>query len=140
MSFEHGISVANTKELEPQGINLRECARLISEAFNYMIFENGFVHSDPHPGNIFVRKIDSESWYKGPELKVILLDHGIYTQLTDQVRMDYTKLWRGILSQNEQMIQEAGVALGAKDKELFTAVITQKKYEQVMDEDKTYNT
>jgi predicted unusual protein kinase regulating ubiquinone biosynthesis (AarF/ABC1/UbiB family) len=62
-------------------------------------------------------------------LKIILLDHGIYTELTDEVRLNYTKLWRGILSQNEKQIEEAGVALGAKDKKLFTSVITQKKYE-----------
>ena len=55
MSFENGISATNVKEMYAQGIDLKRCAKIISEAFTYMIFEEGFVHSDPHPGNIFVR-------------------------------------------------------------------------------------
>lgn len=37
-----------------------------------MIFKNGFVHSDPHPGNLLVKKDE-----KG-KLNIILLDHGLY--------------------------------------------------------------
>ena len=45
-----------------------------------MIFEEGFVHSDPHPGNLFVRqKKDSKN--KG-DIELVILDHGIYTTLT----------------------------------------------------------
>ena len=57
-----------------------------------MIFEAGFVHGDPHPGNMHVRKGEDG------ELKLILLDHGIYTELDNKTRLAYTKLWRGILS------------------------------------------
>lgn len=38
-----------------------------------MIFVNGFVHCDPHPGNVLVRK--------GPDtgkVEIVLLDHGLY--------------------------------------------------------------
>jgi len=55
MSFERGVPATNVRELHEQGVDLKKCARLISEAFTYMIYEKGFVHSDPHPGNIFVR-------------------------------------------------------------------------------------
>jgi len=41
-----------------QGINLKELANLISKSFNQMIFKEGFVHADPHPGNLFVRQVD----------------------------------------------------------------------------------
>ena len=56
MSFEDGIPATSVKEMDAQGIDLKKCARLISGTFTQMIFEEGFVHSDPHPGNIFVRK------------------------------------------------------------------------------------
>lgn len=56
-----------------------------------MIFRAGFVHSDPHPGNLFVRKD------KLGNLELVLLDHGIYTTLSTDVRIAYNKLWRGIL-------------------------------------------
>lgn len=33
---------------------------------------NGFIHCDPHPGNILIRKNENDSQ------EVILLDHGLY--------------------------------------------------------------
>lgn len=35
---------------------MRKLSNLISQVFIHMIYEKGFVHSDPHPGNLFVRK------------------------------------------------------------------------------------
>jgi len=74
---------------------LKGLARLISEVFIYMIYEKGFVHSDPHPGNLFVRKkvINGRD-----DIELVILDHGIYTDLPEDTRLSYTKLWRGILS------------------------------------------
>ena len=37
-----------------------------------MIFVNGYVHCDPHPGNILVRR----SPMRGVE--IVFLDHGLY--------------------------------------------------------------
>ena len=56
MSFEHGIPVSKVQEMHKQGIDLKKLARLVSEVFVHMIYEKGFVHSDPHPGNLFIRK------------------------------------------------------------------------------------
>ena len=38
-----------------------------------MIFKHGYVHCDPHPGNVLVRKNE-----RG-ETEIVLLDHGLYT-------------------------------------------------------------
>jgi aarF domain-containing kinase len=40
-----------------------------------MIFEKGFVHSDPHPGNMFVRPKKTNP----KDIELVILDHGIYT-------------------------------------------------------------
>ena len=96
MSFERGISATNVKEMHEAGIDLKKAARIISESFSQMIYEHGFVHSDPHPGNIFVRPVTRANGEK--DLEVVLLDHGIYTDLTKETRLSYTKLWRGILT------------------------------------------
>ena len=38
-----------------------------------MIFVNGYIHCDPHPGNVLIRK-DADR-----ETEIIMLDHGLYT-------------------------------------------------------------
>ena len=73
----------------------------------HMIFKEGFIHADPHPGNVFVRKKDDGN------CELVLLDHGIYTELPRDTRLSYTKLWRGILSQDEPMIRDASAELGS---------------------------
>ena len=99
MSFEEGIPVSHVKEMHDKGINLKKLSSLISESFIYMIYEKGFVHSDPHPGNMFVRR--KKGAKNGNDIELVILDHGIYTDLPETTRLSYTKLWRGILSQDE---------------------------------------
>lgn len=43
----------------------------LGELYSKMIFVEGFVHCDPHPGNVLVDKSEGE-------VKVVLLDHGLY--------------------------------------------------------------
>ncbi len=45
--------------------------------FSEMIFSHGFVHSDPHPGNVLINPIGK---FKGKyqEFEIVLLDHGLY--------------------------------------------------------------
>jgi len=99
MSFETGTPVTHVRKVHEQGIDLKDLSKLISQSFNYMIFKDGFVHADPHPGNLLVRL--------GPKGKpqLVLLDHGIYTALKTETRLSYARLWRGILSQDEKMIK-----------------------------------
>ncbi len=97
MSFEEGIPVSHVREMHDLGINLKKLSSIISETFIYMIYEKGFVHSDPHPGNMFVRKKKNPK-NKNEDLELVILDHGIYTELPETTRLSYTKLWRGILS------------------------------------------
>ena len=70
---------------------------------------------------------------------MVILDHGIYTDLTDETRLSYNKLWRGILTQNDNMIKEASVEMGADFHELFAAMIVQRNYDDIMDKSRSQN-
>ena len=39
-----------------------------------MIFLRGFIHCDPHPGNVYVRRLKGG----GGGAEIVLLDHGLY--------------------------------------------------------------
>ena len=45
-----------------------------------MIFDEGYVHCDPHPGNVLVDR------QQGGNTQIVLLDHGLYTQLSNKFR------------------------------------------------------
>ena len=74
MSFEEGFPINQVRNMVHADIDLRKVANLVSLAFSQMIFKDGFVHADPHPGNLLVRKENGIH-------KLILLDHGVYTTL-----------------------------------------------------------
>ncbi|XP_029139302.1 uncharacterized aarF domain-containing protein kinase 1 isoform X6 [Protobothrops mucrosquamatus] len=48
-------------------------SRNLGKIYSEMIFVNGFVHCDPHPGNVLVRKCPTTG-----KSHIILLDHGLY--------------------------------------------------------------
>ena len=48
MEFIEGSPIMNVEELKQKGFDLKQVAETISKAFSSMIFESGFVHSDPH--------------------------------------------------------------------------------------------
>ncbi len=54
MEYLEGIPVANAEALRASGNDLPALARHGAEVFLKMIFEHGFYHADPHPGNVLV--------------------------------------------------------------------------------------
>ncbi|GJJ13497.1 hypothetical protein Clacol_007751 [Clathrus columnatus] len=68
-----------------------------------LIFKWGFVHCDPHPGNIIIRRrVPSNT----PQL--VLIDHGLYVSMPDELRRDYAQLWKGLLSGELESVKEIG--------------------------------
>ena len=55
-----------------------QVAKKVITAFSHQLFHTGFVHGDPHPGNVFIRP----SPLGGAE--VVLLDHGLYMSLQER--------------------------------------------------------
>ncbi|XP_055144599.1 aarF domain-containing protein kinase 1 isoform X8 [Symphalangus syndactylus] len=51
-------------------------SRHLGKMYSEMIFVNGFVHCDPHPGNVLVRKHPGTG-----KAEIVLLDHGLYQDL-----------------------------------------------------------
>ncbi|XP_062350560.1 aarF domain-containing protein kinase 1 isoform X7 [Cinclus cinclus] len=51
-------------------------SRNLGKLYSEMIFVNGFVHCDPHPGNVLVKKCPASG-----KAHIILLDHGLYQDM-----------------------------------------------------------
>nr|XP_045377283.1 uncharacterized aarF domain-containing protein kinase 5 isoform X7 [Camelus bactrianus] len=82
-------------------------AKLI-QAFAEQIFYTGFIHSDPHPGNVLVRKgLDGKA-------ELVLLDHGLYQFLDEKDRSALCQLWRAIILRDEAAMKTHAAALGVQ--------------------------
>lgn len=69
----------------------------------------------------------------------MLLDHGIYADISKKTRLSYNKLWRGVLSQDEEMIKKASIELDVENPELFACMIVNRRYEEIMDKENKNN-
>lgn len=73
MEYCEGGQVDDNNYIKHHNISPAEVSKKLGELYSQMIFVNGYVHSDPHPGNILVEKDE-----KSQEVKIVLLDHGLY--------------------------------------------------------------
>ncbi|KAJ7031109.1 ABC1 family-domain-containing protein [Mycena alexandri] len=64
------------------------------ELFSAQMFRWGWVHCDPHPGNVIVRPHPAAP--RTPQ--IVLLDHGLYVQLTEEFRREWCAVWEGLLA------------------------------------------
>lgn len=108
MEWVDGVKINDVDGIKSQGFDLDKVARTLIDLLSEQIFIHGFIHSDPHPGNILVRPNPTS---KGPQ--VVLLDHGLYQTFPDDLRVPYCKLWRALLVRNRKDIEKYGRMLGA---------------------------
>jgi ubiquinone biosynthesis protein len=73
MEYLDGIQVTQTQALRAAGHSLSEVARRIGGLYGAMLFEYGFFHGDPHPGNLLVL----------PDGRIGLLDFGLCKELPE---------------------------------------------------------
>jgi len=131
MEYVNGVAVTKAKEIQDMGINLKDVAKLLNHCFSQQIFEFGHVHGDPHPGNIFVTAQKDFAGKIKP--KITLLDHGLYQELSEDVKLQYSYLWKGILTRNETMIREAADKLNVgRFYQLLAIMVAKKDYKDIM--------
>ncbi|MBN2550966.1 MAG: AarF/ABC1/UbiB kinase family protein [Anaerolineales bacterium] len=54
------IKITNYQEITEAGIDRSEVASLLLDTYLQQIFEDGFFHADPHPGNLFVHPLEGQ--------------------------------------------------------------------------------
>lgn len=132
MTFEEGVYVSRMKECAHYQMNASDVSTLISRVFSEQIFRNGFVHCDPHEANLLIRPHPNAP--HKPQL--VLLDHGLYRKLDEQLRKDYARLWQAIILADEKRIEKYCKKLNAGDLyTLLAAVLTLKSWDNVISND-----
>jgi aarF domain-containing kinase len=84
---------------------------------------------DPHEANILIRPHPKQR-YAG---QIVLLDHGLYRQLSSSFRLDYLHLWEHLLLRNESQIEYYCRKLQAGDLySLLAAMLMMKPWHDIM--------
>lgn len=107
LSSEPGCKVNDVEGMKKMGLSPLKISNIVMNAFAEMIFSNGFVHCDPHPGNLFVNRGEDGQG------QVILLDHGLYRELDDSFRLEHCKMWKAIIEFNDEELRKSSEKLGA---------------------------
>ncbi|XP_060798394.1 uncharacterized aarF domain-containing protein kinase 5 isoform X3 [Neoarius graeffei] len=118
--FCEGCKINNIEEIKRQGLSLKDTADKFIRTFAEQIFYTGFIHADPHPGNVLVRR--------GPDKKaeLVLLDHGLYEHLSKSDRAALCQLWRSIILRDKAAMKRYSNDLGVKDYFLFCEMLLQR--------------
>ncbi|XVF20477.1 hypothetical protein REPUB_Repub12eG0003600 [Reevesia pubescens] len=106
MQFSSGHKVDDVEFLKGIKINPEKVAKLLVEVFAEMIFIHGFLHGDPHPGNILVSPEGQHGF------SLVLLDHGICKKLDEEFRLEYCQLWKALILLDSKKIQCLGEQFG----------------------------
>lgn len=102
MEYMEGARVTDDKLLFECNIDQPEIARTLLDAYVQQLLLYGFIHVDPHPGNLLIQ----------PGNRLCFLDFGMVTELTaDEVRT-VRNLFQNILFQNIDGILSAFRHLG----------------------------
>ncbi|XP_059982705.1 aarF domain-containing protein kinase 1 isoform X3 [Lagenorhynchus albirostris] len=127
MEFVDGGQVNDRDYMERNKIDVNEISRHLGKMYSEMIFVNGFVHCDPHPGNVLVRKCPGTG-----KVEIVLLDHGLYQVLTEEFRLDYCHLWQSLIWTDMKSVKKYSQRLGAGDLyPLFTCMLTARSWDSV---------
>ncbi len=88
MEFIDGIKISDIESLEANSLDRKIIAKRSGDLVLKQIFEFGFFHADPHPGNVFVL----------PENVICFLDFGMMGTLTRTSRELITSMAAGAIN------------------------------------------
>ncbi|KAL9033087.1 MAG: hypothetical protein Q9214_007676 [Letrouitia sp. 1 TL-2023] len=92
------------------------------DLFSAQMFLWGWCHCDPHPGNIFIRRLPSGK----PEL--VLIDHGLYVHMKPNFRHQYSLFWKSLMTFDNKTIEEIVKSWGINNPDMFASATLMRPY------------
>lgn len=105
------------------GLDLGEVMTTMVDLFSAQMFLWGWVHCDPHPGNIFIRR------QPNGRSELVLIDHGLYIHMTPQFRHQYSLFWKSLMTFDNSTLKEVVHQWGVTNPDIFASATLMKPYE-----------
>lgn len=90
-----GIKITDYESIEAAGINRAEVASRLLDTYLKQIFEDGFFHADPHPGNLFVYPVGNEPNSSGSWV-LTFIDFGMVGRIPNNTRQALREMLVGV--------------------------------------------
>ncbi len=94
------IKLGDYDAITAAGIDRGEVARVLVDTYMQQIFDDGFFHADPHPGNLFVTPLDSYNEAGNREWKLTFIDFGMMGRVPENLRAGLREALIGIGTQD----------------------------------------
>jgi ubiquinone biosynthesis protein len=111
MEFIEGVRIDNPEAITEMGVNPHAIGVHGFHAYLKMIFEDGFFHGDPHPGNLLVTK----------EGDIVFLDFGIVGILRPEKRQNFINLLFALVNDDIELMLRSlegfGIVIAEEDRE-----------------------
>lgn len=98
-----GFKINDLKSLKENGYDTKEIANKLALSYCKQIFDDGFFHGDPHPGNIMI--------FDG---KICFLDFGIAGELSSNLRNILNDAMLAVASGDKRKLVDCILAIGIK--------------------------
>lgn len=112
-----GVLLTDKQKLIDAKYSLHKVMNQYTQIFGRQIFKYGFVHSDPHPGNLLARFDE-----RGRQ-QLVILDHGLYITLADKFRMEYCDLWRYLFNFDQKQMDKIAEAWGIGSTDIMSTMV-----------------
>jgi ubiquinone biosynthesis protein len=99
----YGMKVTDPAGLEQAGVDRQELAQRAARLMAKMVFEDGFFHADPHPGNFFIESDGT----------IGLIDFGMVGVVDERLRDRLGRLMLALGREDADRLADALLAIGA---------------------------
>lgn len=101
-----GIKITDYEAITRAGVRRNKVAARLLDTYLKQIFEDGFFHADPHPGNLFVFPTDfledgERQW------QLVFVDFGMVGRVPENTRRGLRELLMGVGTRNTDRIIQA---------------------------------
>jgi predicted unusual protein kinase regulating ubiquinone biosynthesis (AarF/ABC1/UbiB family) len=109
-----GIKITDYDEISIAGIDRAEVASRLCDTYLKQIFEDGFFHADPHPGNLFVMPIsvEADKQFSGQDWKLTFIDFGMVGRMRPEIKDGLRELLIGVSLQDASRVIKSYQILG----------------------------
>lgn len=118
----YAIKITDYAGIATAGIERGDVAKKLLDTYLKQIFEDGFVHADPHPGNLFVTPLGADG--DSPRRwKLTFVDFGMTARVPDNVRDALREMLIGVGTKDSSRLvksyQQLGMLLPGADLKLI---------------------